>query len=664
MQLKRREIRRLLSSLGVIVTATAIPALGFAADITVDTTDDSFGDGSTCSLRAAIESANSDSAVDGCVTGDGADKIILSSGETYELTITGDTGQDNTEADLWIDSEVDIETSDTDRATINANQISRVFTLSGNGLATFSNLAITGGLVEPGHGGGILNDGQLTLENSVVHENTAQGSNGNLEPGGFGGGIYNSGLLDLIDTTVWGNSALGGHGQDRVSGRGSGGGGGAGLGGGIFSSGDLDLSNAYLYSNGAAGGNGGHANGCATGAVGDGGNGGGNGGAGGVGNSGDGDAGLFGGGGGGGGSDLGDGGDGGFGGGGGGAGAQSFGGNNSNFGSGGYGAGDGGTARSSCGSGGGGGAGIGGALFNDEGSVVIDATTRILFNEVSPGAQGGGHFAGSNGQPGEAIASAFFSRNGTFDCNFDFEAGNLEGSFQDNLNCISTTDTFTTVTIPEGGDFCPDGGVRLFEYEDLGNGFIDIKGDDVCNGSDGQDGLTPVIQTTEITPGDSDCPEGGVLVEVGYDDGSGTGTADDDVLEDAEIHTTTSICNGASGEDGADGADGADGEDGDSAAALLIRTTNLDELDEDSEFYGVCEAGGSLFESGRDLDGDGALSDEEVESSTYVCNGAAGRDGADDSGCSSTGGKAPASMLGLLGLFGVALIRRRRRNEG
>ncbi len=83
----------------------------------------------------------------------------------------------------------------------------------------------------------------------------------------------------------------------------------------------------------------------------------------------------------------------------------------------------------------------------------------------------------------------------------------------------------------------------------------------------------------------------------------------------ALIALTLAACEGDDGADGAPGADGADG------LTSLIRQTPLPAGDSN------CPAGGALVESGIDTNGDGNLSDDEVDSSSFVCNGEDGLPG-------------------------------------
>jgi len=74
-------------ALRCLLAAGPVPTVR-AAGIIVNTTDDELNDDGDCSLREAIRAANSDSAVDACTAGRGADTITLSAG-VYRLSITG-----------------------------------------------------------------------------------------------------------------------------------------------------------------------------------------------------------------------------------------------------------------------------------------------------------------------------------------------------------------------------------------------------------------------------------------------------------------------------------------------------------------------------------------------------------------------------------------------
>jgi hypothetical protein len=70
------------------------------------------------------------------------------------------------------------------------------------GTATISNSTISDNSANPGHGGGIFNDGALELRNSTVAFNTALGGFFASDDSPRGGGIANRGTLALTNCTV------------------------------------------------------------------------------------------------------------------------------------------------------------------------------------------------------------------------------------------------------------------------------------------------------------------------------------------------------------------------------------------------------------------------------------------------------------------------------
>ncbi|MEO0601988.1 MAG: putative Ig domain-containing protein, partial [Myxococcota bacterium] len=110
----------------------------------------------------------------------------------------------------------------------------------------------------------------------------------------------------------------------------------------------------------------------------------------------------------------------------------------------------------------------------------------------------------------------------------------------------------------------------------------------------------PVANLVEVTPeaASQNCPDGGSRIDAGLDlDGNG-------VLDAGEIDTTTFVCNGDDG-----------------LPSLVLVT---------AEAAGAnCAVGGTKVESGLDVDEDGVLSESEVTSTRFVCDGADGIDGID-----------------------------------
>jgi CSLREA domain-containing protein len=226
---------------GALGIALLAPSAASAALITPTTTADEFNQNpGACSLREAVESANTDSLTDadGCTQGSGADIIELSAGAVYEITRVGVEG-------LNVNGDLDIRLGDltieapAGGATIDGNGLTtndRVIevanfappitvnfrnvtirdgggpvsspSISGGGLGVFGatqahtvnvfNSTITGnrGIV----GGGLNNGtiGKVTLVNTTVSGNSASVD---------GGGISNDGLMTLVNTTVSANTA-------------------------------------------------------------------------------------------------------------------------------------------------------------------------------------------------------------------------------------------------------------------------------------------------------------------------------------------------------------------------------------------------------------------------------------------------------------------------
>jgi hypothetical protein len=301
----------------------------------------------------------------------------------------------------------------------------------GNGLAKGGDSGSGGG--GAGLGGAIYNQGQLVIERSTLLQNEALGGNSGLAVNNSGGGgIYNSGADGGT------NPRGGGFGSGFVATGSSGGAGGnvtAGGGGGFrpTENGTAGTSTGAgggpavgLGGAGAAGGAGGDGSGgggstaglagVSGGGFGVGGLGGTGGGGGGVGGGGGGTpkpsgagGGGFGGGGGSGISNGASGGNGGFGGGGGGAGSGGT------AGAGGFGAGSGGTYV------GGGGGGMGGAIFNHQGTVTVT-------NSTLSGNTADGGTTGSGGTSGQGFGGAIFNLNGTVSLTFSTIAFNTADS--------------------------------------------------------------------------------------------------------------------------------------------------------------------------------------------------------------------------------------------
>lgn len=166
---------------------------------------------SDCSLRGAISKSNSDPLTHY--------SIYLPPGD-YPLTIAGYEDL-NAAGDLDLYGNLTLSGGGAQASIIDGNRNDRVFQVHPGAKVKLEDLAITGGKSPPGrldsveaNGGGLDNQGELSLVRCFIHDNHAgDGENGHGlqdlpgEPGGHGGGIYNVSILALVDSQVVDNRA-------------------------------------------------------------------------------------------------------------------------------------------------------------------------------------------------------------------------------------------------------------------------------------------------------------------------------------------------------------------------------------------------------------------------------------------------------------------------
>jgi CSLREA domain-containing protein len=195
-------LRNWAAGVTVVAAFALAPAAAVANPITVNTTGDQNGIGAECSLREAIASANTNAAFGGCPIGSGPDVIGFSVTGTIDLTA----------GELLVNSDIQIQGPGAGLLTLKGGAPNRVLeVVAGN--VTVSGLTVTGGdymaLGFIRDGGGIHNDGTLTLDHVVVTGNKVQlnATGGtNLLAIVNGGGISNYGTLTVRDSTVSANT--------------------------------------------------------------------------------------------------------------------------------------------------------------------------------------------------------------------------------------------------------------------------------------------------------------------------------------------------------------------------------------------------------------------------------------------------------------------------
>jgi CSLREA domain-containing protein len=214
-------------------SAQAAHAATFVVNSTADQPDANPGDhmcntdAATCTLRAAVQEANADG---------GANTILIPGGR-YRLTIppsieAGFAGPSNAAAgDLEITSTLTIRGAGARQAVIDGGGLDRVFSIADTGVASISDLTITGGDSTGGGtskeidmGGAIFNTGTLTLDRVALVGNNADGGGAVFsDPGSYitishsliahntayeaGGVRFDSGG-EVIDSTITDNTLL------------------------------------------------------------------------------------------------------------------------------------------------------------------------------------------------------------------------------------------------------------------------------------------------------------------------------------------------------------------------------------------------------------------------------------------------------------------------
>ncbi|WP_412062190.1 choice-of-anchor Q domain-containing protein [Rubrivirga sp. IMCC45206] len=189
---------RRLATLSVVCVAVLLAAPAHAATITVDSdTDDGSGG---CTLREAIESANTDAGVGGCVAGDDADDtVVFDAGVTFvQLT-----------SQITITEALILTGNGAAATTVSAAAGARAFEVSSDEDVDLNDLTVTSagstaGTGYPADGGGVLLSGlaRLTVTDTVFSNHRVSGSGGAIW-------VSDGGALSAVTSTFTGNRARG-----------------------------------------------------------------------------------------------------------------------------------------------------------------------------------------------------------------------------------------------------------------------------------------------------------------------------------------------------------------------------------------------------------------------------------------------------------------------
>ena len=207
---RRFRLAKAVSLAASTAAMLALPASASALTINTSTFEDEFdtiGSGLGCSLREAIQSANTDSAFGGCTTGSGVDVIELQAG-TYKRSIVGAPEDANATGDFDVLDDVVIAGAAGTPAPATIVQGTtttagdRIFDFDPTGAASsfqLHRLTIESGATVNSGGGIRLLGSTLTVFTSTIRSNTAEE---------HGAGIQNDGgFLNIVNSTITGNQA-------------------------------------------------------------------------------------------------------------------------------------------------------------------------------------------------------------------------------------------------------------------------------------------------------------------------------------------------------------------------------------------------------------------------------------------------------------------------
>lgn len=233
--LKLRVATILTLFINLFITPISIQAISDAAEtqsaIEISTVLDTLADDGLCSLREAVRSANLDQAVGGCTAGGGIDTIQIPAGN-YKLEIPGPDEDDGLTGDLDVSQGLTILGAGMGATILDGDHLDRILHVTAIGArVVIRDLTIVNGEVDTTDllgGGGILNLGDITIEQVELMDNTAlrgggarnsQGrmtiSNSRIEgntASSEGGGVYGDGLINISRSSIVANQSESGGG--------------------------------------------------------------------------------------------------------------------------------------------------------------------------------------------------------------------------------------------------------------------------------------------------------------------------------------------------------------------------------------------------------------------------------------------------------------------
>src|SRR6476661_4008268 len=133
------------ATLAATLLLCSLASTASATTITPSTTTDDITNNGNCTLREAVQAANTNAAVDACPAGSsGPDVIQLGTG-SYELTLTGSREDNNATGDLDVKEPLTITGNGVGTTTIDAKSNDRALDVAANAATTLQNLTLTNG---------------------------------------------------------------------------------------------------------------------------------------------------------------------------------------------------------------------------------------------------------------------------------------------------------------------------------------------------------------------------------------------------------------------------------------------------------------------------------------------------------------------------------------